>query len=920
MSLPYSDILFAQEATEDQRLFAQAQEIQRASQKYSCPEDNETTPWLKQTRWPELFRNRPLDIITATAQRPGTAVNEDYHLGSWKGVLLVSPAENEAKLRILMQAVDHMFTRAEETLSRTSYRLRCWLKSYHKDTFYPKAVTLLPAKSSRTSYLLIWKQFLCYIFRVFACSLLRREELYNLKFQSKEIQMMNHILGLVEEMRDSDIEPEELELEDKEPESEESEDEESEDEDSTDLASQDQETQSASRSFTLPTGRHLALSEAVFQLSMMFWTYRDLAGDMTSSVLIHFVAVLGIHRHSLAYKSAYLSTSYFSRFIWLGRLLFLEYALPLHPYTTLAYCWPARETYPDQANRLEEIRTKYLLRGGLGPFSEILELKAFAKSIVKKEGQPGTLSWASDGHSFTLGDNQQVQLRDFCRIHFTRVTEVAIAISQIMLDWTPSIDLTLIHDDLTCRIPGWSFLNHPKNNLTFEYKSLLRRAWTSSFRGSPFVKKGHWLLPTCSAYLQAGTEVEKQLWSAIHLTAGLPGRGSEICSIRLHNTALAIRHIFIRGGQILVIISYNKARTSNNYAFYIVRYLPLPLGLSVFKYIVYVRPFLDFLANQLHLPQYQHNEFFFPDPNHKKQHLSSEQASKILRSLTQDLTTPWNLSLYRQASLAIAKRYISDLLKKHDFYNNTEASNPIQVLAAGVGHHPRTLVGSYAVEKVLPARLQPELLDMYYRLSTLWQSWNCQYYRDHCLPPERVAYPSPASSSPLGSKRQAGLSGSSPSSKRTCNPQLAIDTAPLDGFIYNPEYKVLICITCESIIQPAPASWYTHLNSIHRLRGTPCKSLLERFATYDLCPFEDLPRPQEKVAQIPGLKVQEGFRCCICSTNFTIHKRKMDDHIRTHKLGITPKRAWESGKYSRCLLQTFSLSHSKIRYFEVEKM
>jgi hypothetical protein len=67
MPLPHSDILLAQEAAEDQRLLTQAQEIQRASQKYLCPKDNETTPWLKQTICPNLFQDRPLDGIAATA-------------------------------------------------------------------------------------------------------------------------------------------------------------------------------------------------------------------------------------------------------------------------------------------------------------------------------------------------------------------------------------------------------------------------------------------------------------------------------------------------------------------------------------------------------------------------------------------------------------------------------------------------------------------------------------------------------------------------------------------------------------------------------------------------------------------------------------------------------------------------------------
>ncbi|KAH8593097.1 hypothetical protein B0O99DRAFT_715429, partial [Bisporella sp. PMI_857] len=75
-----------------------------------------------------------------------------------------------------------------------------------------------------------------------------------------------------------------------------SKDQESKDKDSQDKDLQDQDSQELSN-FILPTGLNLALSEALFQLSVMIWTYRDLAGDMISSVLIHFVAVLGIHCH-----------------------------------------------------------------------------------------------------------------------------------------------------------------------------------------------------------------------------------------------------------------------------------------------------------------------------------------------------------------------------------------------------------------------------------------------------------------------------------------------------------------------------------------------------------------------------------------------------------------------------------------------
>src|SRR5882757_3060753 len=137
MSSPlyYHSVLRTQEAIEDARLQARSREVWQASQEYSCLEDNETTPWLKHTNWPDLFRNRPLDIIAATAQQPGPHPGEDYILGHWRGASLQSPAVNEAKLRILVKAVNRMFERAIATLSSTNYRTRCWLGTYRKDSF-----------------------------------------------------------------------------------------------------------------------------------------------------------------------------------------------------------------------------------------------------------------------------------------------------------------------------------------------------------------------------------------------------------------------------------------------------------------------------------------------------------------------------------------------------------------------------------------------------------------------------------------------------------------------------------------------------------------------------------------------------------------------------------------------------------------
>jgi hypothetical protein len=81
----------------------------------------------------------------------------------------------------------------------------------------------------------------------------------------------------------------------------------------------------------------------------------------------------------------------------------------------------------------------------------------------------------------------------------------------------------------------------------------------------------------------------------------------------------------------IIVISYNKARASNNYSFYIVRYLLPNLSL---KYPAVIRPTIDFLSTVLKIPYYKCNKFLFQDPSGRQKHLSSAQASGILKCLT----------------------------------------------------------------------------------------------------------------------------------------------------------------------------------------------------------------------------------------------------------------------------------------------
>ncbi|PVH90791.1 hypothetical protein DM02DRAFT_507158, partial [Periconia macrospinosa] len=138
--------------------------------------------------------------------------------------------------------------------------------------------------------------------------------------------------------------------------------------------------------------------ENLFQLLVMFWTDLSTDGKMHRNAIVHFSGVLGIHPTELAFRKPYDYTPFLSALLWVGRLIILEYALPLAPYVHLQVPWPDRTTYQDQAQRLREhIRPKYLQRGCLAPVGYFIERLQHGRAIARREGPRTNISWSPDG-------------------------------------------------------------------------------------------------------------------------------------------------------------------------------------------------------------------------------------------------------------------------------------------------------------------------------------------------------------------------------------------------------------------------------------------------------------------------------------------------------------------------------------------
>ena len=262
-------------------------------------EHDENTEWLRGCAWPRWFAHKPLHLITATATTPSRR-EQDLDLGWWNSVEWISDATMEANLRRLLEITSRVLARCEETLLQTPRVFCCWLRSWGL-SFYPYSFELPQRSSTKQKYYLYFNRFLCYVFRSWRlCLQLGQniEETYGLRLTRDQLVVIEAVWGAIANLQ-------------------------------------------AERTDLVPA----SLLELVFQLLVLFWTDVTTDGVLETKAVVHFSGVLGIHPNELAFRTAYDYTPYLSAMIWVGRLVILEYALPLRPYQSLETKWPERAAY-----------------------------------------------------------------------------------------------------------------------------------------------------------------------------------------------------------------------------------------------------------------------------------------------------------------------------------------------------------------------------------------------------------------------------------------------------------------------------------------------------------------------------------------------------------------------------------------------
>jgi hypothetical protein len=150
---------------------------------------DDTTPWLLRTHWPQMFRDKDL-IIIGRSRYPELVPPVKDMFKRWKG----------KRIQILTWGFEKALARAKESLAVTSTVMCCWLRSVKRMEPDPRPFKLVQKEATERRYTQLWKHFLYYCFRMGELDVDTRKRLFGVEFTGEQIRCMVQVEEIIDGM------------------------------------------------------------------------------------------------------------------------------------------------------------------------------------------------------------------------------------------------------------------------------------------------------------------------------------------------------------------------------------------------------------------------------------------------------------------------------------------------------------------------------------------------------------------------------------------------------------------------------------------------------------------------------------------------------------------------------------------------
>ena len=400
----------------------------------------------------------------------------------------------------------------------------------------------------------------------------------------------------------------------------------------------------------------LAESCLVFCLALLDQRVR---GTEYESPLVCALALLGITANGWRECGQYTKT--LSAVIKLSQFMVVQAALIADAVSRNAHQDVPEGTCLESVTNMMD---KFMVRGTNGPMQWMLDLRTYGLKVHFESTSEGEVEWINDELLYKAIRFTMPEFRSF--VHGLVEDVERLLYRDLLFDEpranTPPIPIDALQDDPSNSVPGWNFLQDPRNKHIFHTQDwLINHIALDKQRQALFKLPGPEGRPNKSGiktYIDQVNILLRKLLVLIHVVGGQPARGTEILSVRHSNTVAGKhRNIFIIHGMVAFVPRYSKCSRHAGRSNVIHRFVPSKVGTLVVLYLWLILPFQRALVQMLRPESSISHEMWPPDVQGIK--WNSNRFTHALQQETEaGLGCRLNIQIYRQVAIAISRKYL----------------------------------------------------------------------------------------------------------------------------------------------------------------------------------------------------------------------------------------------------------------------
>lgn len=157
----------------------------------------EQSPWLERAGWEAMLKGRDRELLSAMIEMPRPQTGQPHVLfcghADCPENSVVSTLEDERRIAAIMNLVDPMMDRCEQTARSTSRNILCWVRSVKPLSSSPEPFQLVRQPSTTKKYRYLHKRLLAFVLRTYRLDPVVRQRLTGIRLSTKYLRLLDSL-------------------------------------------------------------------------------------------------------------------------------------------------------------------------------------------------------------------------------------------------------------------------------------------------------------------------------------------------------------------------------------------------------------------------------------------------------------------------------------------------------------------------------------------------------------------------------------------------------------------------------------------------------------------------------------------------------------------------------------------------------